>query len=210
MYTREVQSTGKPHGIAVDMWAVGVLTLQLVSGFDGDILGSRAVDNWSDKEIEDLALEANFQRIGSENGPISQIGLDFIIACLNLQPRERATAAGAAKHAWFRESQKEVLLFKEREKKLAWKPRGIVIPAMVRLKDIHPEAHQEATVEPEPNTRLQNGLVSSSLVPDSVEDPQSAGDTDQQSFVWLKQRAETAVGAERSYSMINYRSTTVA
>lgn len=110
-----------------------MLVLQLVSGAHPlEPLEQLHTEN----EIENLVVAVNLRRIAQKNGPISQNGIDFILACLDLQPYARPTAAGAAKHSWLRESPEEILLFKEREKQLFWKPRDMIIPAVVRLPDV--------------------------------------------------------------------------
>ncbi len=126
--SRETKGSKKPYNTAVDIWAVGVLALQLLSGYTWIDPPSQSLS-----ELEKFVQLANRERAGKINGPISQNGIDFILACLELEPRARPTAAQAAKHLWLRESAQDSLLFKEREKHLTWKPRGIVIPAIVRL-----------------------------------------------------------------------------
>lgn len=211
----------------MDIWAVGVLALQLLSGYH--TVAVEPFESSCAKDIEDMVVSVNLSRTGEETGPISQNGIDFIIACLNLRPHERPTAVGAAKHAWLRESEQEVIMFKEREKKLAWKPRGIIIPAVVRLEDVDQvtSANKTQLVDEQANSTEDKALakqlryshgqeettgqLSSSLpIPDSVERSQAPRYIHQRNIEWLKGRSETMVDPERSYSMINYRSTTVA
>ncbi|EPE08844.1 serine threonine protein [Ophiostoma piceae UAMH 11346] len=126
----EAQRAAQPHGVAVDIWSIGVLALQLLSG-------NEPVEEFSPKctesDIESIIMLINLRRVGQCNGPISQNGLDFILSCLNPQPLARPSAAKAAKHLWFRESAHQILQFQEREKQLSWKPRGILFPAVVAL-----------------------------------------------------------------------------
>jgi serine/threonine protein kinase len=224
---REVQPDRNPHGVAVDIWAVGVLALKLLAGYD-NAAAVEPLENSTARDIETTVIELNVQRDGKENGPISQNGVDFITSCLNPRPGERPTAADAAKHAWFRESEQEVTLFKEREKNLTWKPRGLIIPAVSRLKDV---AQVTTINKPKPvngqstpikddvrneqrpsNFQEETGsqLFSSLPIPDSVDDSQSSRDIHQPKFAWLNQRLETMVDFARPYSTTNYRSASAA
>ena len=170
----------KPHGIAVDIWAVGVLVLQLVSGDQPVALPENLS---TENEIEDLVVSANLQRIGKKSAPISQNGVNFILSCLNLRPSARPTASGAAKHAWLRESTEEVLLFKEREKQLYWKPRDLVIPAIVRLSDVAQDSDAGHDTERELSGEIRASTSgcgvghgqagSSQVIPDSLQNSQS-------------------------------------
>ncbi|OAA55065.1 Myosin light chain kinase-related protein [Niveomyces insectorum RCEF 264] len=125
----EVQSSNVPHKFSVDIWAVGIVMLQLLAGAQG-------VEMLADSQgaCEQLIRVLNTQRAGVRKQPISQEGVDFILACLNPNSHERPTAAAAAKHPWLSGSEQERTLFRERKKQLAWKPRDIVIPAVVDLR----------------------------------------------------------------------------
>lgn len=212
---REVRLSGKPHGVAVDIWAVGILALQLL--FGNYSFGIEEFEHVSDEEIEDLVVQVNAGRTGQQNGPISQNGVDFIIACLNLRPHKRPTATEASKHAWLRESQQELDLFKERDKRLAWKPRGLVIPAIVELEDVAedtPEPESAAANQQAPSPRLGedelDGQPSSLQVPDSVDDSQTSRNVVEEEFKWLQKRSEAMAGFQRPCSMTNFRSASVA
>lgn len=207
--------TRTPHGVAVDIWAIGMLVLQLLSGYQPV---EPIDDSCTERDIANLVVSVNLQRTGQVKGPISQNGIDFILACLTLQPHARPTAAGAAKHPWLRESADEVLLFKEREKKLHWKPRGIIIPTVVRLQDVgsDPTTRHTASKEkqrvPDEETAVSPGRknaddqnVASERIPDSVQGSQISDSNLRCSEEWIKKRVGTTIGFKRPRSVMSRR-----
>ncbi|EFW98761.1 serine/threonine-protein kinase [Grosmannia clavigera kw1407] len=127
----EVWFAGGRHGVSVDIWAIGVLTLQLIAGDDPVDMPLEFADM---SEIGEFVWSVLYKRMASMSEPMSDSGLRFLMACLNLDPSKRPSAKEASGHIWLTK-QPERSIFEERERQLAWEPRDILIPAVVDLRE---------------------------------------------------------------------------
>ncbi|TLD04892.1 uncharacterized protein PgNI_09850 [Pyricularia grisea] len=126
------------HGFGVDLWAIGVVTLKLMTGEECSIeeMGAApSIDQWLDSK-----LSTTFGGFS-----ISQAGRHFISRCLTLQPSDRITAAQAVHHEWFSspESDHVVLSKMEEEIRTGWKPREVLLPIIQELPSISAPVAQE-------------------------------------------------------------------
>ncbi len=108
MSSRESRTPDHVHGLAGDIWAVGLLTLQLLSG-DQDLLSSNKLKNES---AIDAFLREALANMNPE--PVSRNGLKFLRCCLELDPGKRLTAQQAKEHPWLTEPANEGELLKKR------------------------------------------------------------------------------------------------
>ncbi|KAK3682639.1 kinase-like domain-containing protein [Podospora appendiculata] len=122
------------HGLSVDIWAVGMLTLQLFSGLQ-ELTGVHNLDLSSQAKVDDY-LDAIFDEIGP-SGQISREGKHFIRGCLLYDSDARFTAPEALRHRWLRSPKDHRNLFTqlENENASSWSPRGIMLPVIEDLAD---------------------------------------------------------------------------
>jgi len=136
----ECNTPEQGHGLPVDVWAIGMLSLQLLAG--PQELPDVERMNFSSQITIDHYLERVFDVIFSST-PISSNGKDFIRCCLTYDNEARPTAMQAFKHGWLREPEDEFQLFKGLEKKIldSWEPRGIILPVIEDLAVESPESN---------------------------------------------------------------------
>ncbi|KAK3331950.1 kinase-like domain-containing protein [Cercophora scortea] len=122
------------HGLSVDIWAVGMLTLQLFSGLQV-LPGVHNLDLNSQTNVNDY-LDAILDEL-SPSGQISKEGKHFIRSCLLYDSDARYTAPEALRHRWLRSPEDHRNLFTrlENENASSWSPRGIMLPVIEDLAD---------------------------------------------------------------------------
>ena len=82
------------YGKPVDIWAMGVTTYFLLSGY-------RPFDRKSEREEEEVVIAGDFtfEPVGHwEN--VSETAKDFIKCCLTVNPANRPSARDMLKHKW--------------------------------------------------------------------------------------------------------------
>jgi len=86
------------HGKPVDIWAIGVITYFLLSGYT-------PFDRDTNLEEMQAIIDADYSYTPTEYwSGVSQSARDFIDRCLTVDPHARHTAHQALQHAWIRES----------------------------------------------------------------------------------------------------------
>ncbi|KXS19508.1 Pkinase-domain-containing protein [Gonapodya prolifera JEL478] len=87
--------TQRGYGATVDMWAAGVMTYELVSGYQP----FHSID--SQEDLFDRILRADFDFPDEWFGQVSDECKDFIKKLIHTNPRTRYTAAQCLEHSWF-------------------------------------------------------------------------------------------------------------
>lgn len=134
MFRRECRLPGRSHDLAVDMWAVGRVATQLLAGdtvvFDGEKPGVLP-------DLDTLLHDVDACRNEHSVAPMTPNGADFIRSCLEMDAGRRLTAEQARRHPWLNETRSGRGIFEERETESAqaWRPRPVVLPAIVPLPD---------------------------------------------------------------------------
>ncbi len=137
--TRETRYGSEPHDLSVDIWAVGLLALQLLSGFQVipgieqlEIRSQITITKHLDMTISDLR----------QVRPLPKNAESFIHNCLKFDQGQRPTATEALNHPWFREPQDDDKLLEQLvlEAEKSWAPRGLRFPAIKALKEKEPIA----------------------------------------------------------------------
>lgn len=105
------------HDLAVDMWAIGIIAVQLLAGstilhsLDGDDLAEKLAEDPPTIDLDSIFSElhsANIHRsqedseLGREpiDRTVSECAKDFISCCLTIDEEERMTASEALEHPW--------------------------------------------------------------------------------------------------------------
>lgn len=136
------------HDQAVDMWSVGVLAIQLLSGREQ----LRSIEHLNTllemlRDAADADLLANIaqlleQALGElddvRDEQLSVQGRDFLRSCLTSCPQQRITAKEAGIHPWLCEPGEDEQLFVTREKEntAAWQPRHVLSTIFEQLPDV--------------------------------------------------------------------------
>ncbi|KAK1831771.1 kinase-like domain-containing protein [Podospora conica] len=120
------------HGLSVDIWAIGMLALQLFTGMEE--IPHLHTMNLNNQEAIDKYLQHVFHHLNQHSG-ISEGGKQFLRACLTYDKEERPTARQLLKNRWLKEPYMDNGLFKqlENESIAPWTPRGVVLPAIEDL-----------------------------------------------------------------------------
>ncbi|KAL1952438.1 hypothetical protein VTO42DRAFT_5478 [Malbranchea cinnamomea] len=85
----------QPHGKAVDMWSLGVITYTLLCGYSP----------FRSENLQDLIEECREARVVFHERywrDVSQDAKDFILTLLQPDPNKRATSQEALKHVWLK------------------------------------------------------------------------------------------------------------
>ncbi|KAK0646143.1 kinase-like domain-containing protein [Cercophora newfieldiana] len=128
----ECHTPNQEHGLSVDIWAIGMLTLQLLAGqYELPIIYETTLS--SQHKIDDY-IKTAFDLM-SQDMSVSNDAKDFVRYCLAHDTDKRPTAVQAFKHRCFQEPKKDRKLFKSLEKEVlsTWSPRGIVLPIIEDL-----------------------------------------------------------------------------
>ncbi len=82
-----------PHDGAVDMWSIGVMIFEALSG-------RRPFDGSTYEEVETKAMNGEFDMVGDEWDSVSGEAKDFIWSLLEIDPKTRIGVHKALKHSW--------------------------------------------------------------------------------------------------------------
>ncbi|KAK3357583.1 kinase-like domain-containing protein [Lasiosphaeria hispida] len=128
----ECHTPEQGHNLSVDIWAIGMLTLQLFVG--SEELPEIPRMGFRNKTQISQYLD-NVLSCIRESHTISENGDRFIRACLIHDKEARPTAQQALEHRWFREPKADRALFKtlEVESRSSWRHRDIVLPVVEDL-----------------------------------------------------------------------------
>ncbi|KAK3296117.1 kinase-like domain-containing protein [Chaetomium fimeti] len=120
------------HGLSVDIWAVGMLSLQLILGYE-ELPGLDSVVFKSQGEV-DTYLSTIFAVLGPQ-GSISEAGQSFICGCLAYDSNRRPTARQAFYHRWLQNPESDRKMFKrlEADNAISWKPQQVKFPVIEDL-----------------------------------------------------------------------------
>lgn len=141
------------HDVAVDMWAVGIVAVQLLAGNAEmqtleDLEHSLPADPQNidlDKIFSELRRVRNFRswtdsehRREPTDRTLSESAEDFVRRCLRIDERERMTASEALNHPWMREPDDDSELFHTREKEIGdgWDTRKVQDDLIRDLHDV--------------------------------------------------------------------------
>lgn len=129
----ECDGPSQGHDRSVDIWSVGMLTLQLFLGYE-ELPGRDSVAFKSQDDI-DTYLDSVFAAIASR-GKVSDAGKSFICSCLAYDSWRRPTARQAFCHLWLQEPESDRKLFKrlDADNALSWKPQQVKFPVIEHLK----------------------------------------------------------------------------
>lgn len=160
---RECHTPKQGHDLAVDIWAIGMLTLQLFAGAQ-ELPESRHMILSSQEDVDEHVEEIlGFIR---RSGEISAHGEIFVRGCLVYDSEKRLTAREALRHDWLQKPDTDRKLFRRREMECVshWSPRGVMLPVIEEL-EVEARAIKRATkdampaitntISPHFNTRKQ-------------------------------------------------------
>ena len=128
----ECRGSGDGYDLSADIWAVGVVALQLLYGYEelpgidsGPFDNQEEVKAYVDMVFADL----------SARGRDSEAGKDFIRACLAYEGKMRPTALEAFHHDWLQTPEADKRMFDELEAENArsWKPQPVKLPVIEDL-----------------------------------------------------------------------------
>ncbi|KAH6624445.1 kinase-like domain-containing protein [Chaetomium sp. MPI-SDFR-AT-0129] len=128
----ECDAPGRGHDTSVDIWAIGMLTLQLVLGNrqfpdlePGTFKSQGHIDNYLGMIFSEL----------SPRGLIANAGQSFICGCLVYDSEKRPTARQAFSHTWLQRPSSERTLFKrlEADNAASWAPQKVKFPVIETL-----------------------------------------------------------------------------
>ncbi|KAK4443927.1 kinase-like domain-containing protein [Podospora aff. communis PSN243] len=128
----ECRTPDQAHDLSVDIWAIGMLVLQLFSGlYELPDIYHLTLNN---QDKIDEYLRRAFDTVQQET-QMSSDSMDFIRSCLVYDSDARPAAHQLFKNRWFREPKDDQMLFRRLEKDVlaSWSPRGIVLPVIEDL-----------------------------------------------------------------------------
>lgn len=129
---RECSTASQAHDFSVDIWAVGVLAMQLFLGYEEfPAFESMIFDS---QGVIDSYVNLIFTTV-SRHKEISEAGKNFIRSCLAYDGQKRPTACAAFHHAWLQEPKADNRRFKmlEADNLLSWKPQRVKFPVIEDL-----------------------------------------------------------------------------
>ncbi|KAK4114189.1 kinase-like protein [Canariomyces notabilis] len=129
----ECYTPGQDHDLAVDIWAVGMLALQLFLGCE-EFPGLDSILFQSQADVE--AYVTLIFSLPSYHGRISEAGKNFIRHCLAYDSKERPTARQAFRHSWLQEPKDDRKLFNQLETRNVdlWRPQRAMFPVIQDLR----------------------------------------------------------------------------
>ncbi|KAH8894982.1 Pkinase-domain-containing protein, partial [Thozetella sp. PMI_491] len=124
----EAHQTSGSHGASVDIWSIGVLTLQL---FAGPIPLAKL--ELGDQALITSSLDAYLLEI--YGGEMTENAKGFIRSCLTFDSDQRPTAQEALEHPWLQEPEQEsnALGILESASLTSWTQRDLMLPAIENL-----------------------------------------------------------------------------
>ncbi|KAK4123581.1 kinase-like protein [Parathielavia appendiculata] len=179
----ECDVPGHGHDLSVDIWAVGMLTLQLFLGFEE----FPRIDSVVFRSQEDIDAYLTFVFATSRlQGRISEPAKCFIYGCLGYDSARRPTASQAFSHGWLQEPKSDRKMFKrlEADNALSWKPQRVSVPVIEDLTAMsagkgrsdtvsaHFMAPQQAEADLFPKAHIHARLLAEKLVPPSGLEPE--------------------------------------
>ncbi|KAL2128855.1 hypothetical protein VTI74DRAFT_8560 [Chaetomium olivicolor] len=128
----ECDASDRGHDLSVDIWAVGMLTLQLFLGYE-ELPGLDSVVFRDQNEINSY-LDLIFAPL-THRGLMSDAAKKFIHSCLAYNSAQRPTARQAFYHTWLQQPSSDRKMFKrlEAESALSWKPQQVKFPVIEDL-----------------------------------------------------------------------------
>ncbi|KAK3904380.1 kinase-like domain-containing protein, partial [Staphylotrichum tortipilum] len=143
----ECDGPSQGHDRSVDIWSVGMLTLQLFLGYEE--LPGRDYVSFKSQEDVDTYLRSIFAAVGSRS-ILSNAGKSFIRSCLAYDSWRRPTARQAFCHRWLQEPESDRKLFKrlDADNALSWKPQQVKFPVIEQLKADSPGQNAAGRDEP--------------------------------------------------------------
>ncbi|KAL1843804.1 hypothetical protein VTJ49DRAFT_7514 [Mycothermus thermophilus] len=141
------------HDLSVDIWAIGMLTLQLLLGYE-ELPGLDTVVFRNQADI-DAYLDLAFADMCS---PVSDDATNFVRGCLAFDSVQRPTARQAFRHRWLQEPESDRKVFEriEEDGKASWRPQRVKFPVIEKIGPVSVGMNQE-TEERTPWTE-QGGL----------------------------------------------------
>ncbi|KAK3401115.1 kinase-like domain-containing protein [Sordaria brevicollis] len=165
----ECHNSERGHSLSADMWSIGMLCLQLFSGFQ-EVPNRRHLDFTSQRRINrylniifggcnlDAVVEDEDTDCDDDDGDlrdpqssrlrpdedISTDAQDFIRQCLIYNSKYRLTAREALSHPWICEPQEVDQLFRglEHDNAASWEPRKIRFAPFIEKLGAVPDAHE--------------------------------------------------------------------
>lgn len=130
---RECHTPKQGHDLAVDIWAIGMLTLQLYAGAQ-ELPESRHMILGSQEDVDEH-VEA-ILRLIHRSREIPASSETFVHGCLVYNSEKRLTVREALGHDWLQKPDADRKLFRRREMESIshWSPRGSMLPVIEDLK----------------------------------------------------------------------------
>ncbi|KAI0847770.1 kinase-like protein [Daldinia vernicosa] len=148
---------GGTHGLAVDIWSLGMIVVFLLAPDENAVpssimkINQAAITGWLDSVFEDPSQQR-----------ISNSCQQFIRSCLMFEPGRRLKASEAKHHSWFQQQpDKQQFKFLMKENIETWKPAHTIAPPIQELPDIqqicstvHQEGQDRASYSSTPSANL--------------------------------------------------------
>ncbi|KAI2775735.1 kinase-like protein [Daldinia loculata] len=123
---------GGTHGLAVDIWSLGMIVVFLLGPDENAVPSSvmksnqAAITGWLDSIFEDPSQQG-----------ISNSCQQFIRSCLMFEPKRRLEASEAKHHSWFQQQpDKQQFKFRMKKNVETWKPAHTIAPPIQELPDM--------------------------------------------------------------------------
>ncbi|KAL2271779.1 hypothetical protein VTJ83DRAFT_1150 [Remersonia thermophila] len=128
------------HDLSVDIWAVGMLALQLLLGYE-ELPGLSTVVFCNQEEI-DAYLDMVFANLHS---PASDAAGSFVRGCLTFDSAQRPSARQAFCHRWLQEPESDRKVFErlEQDGMALWRPQKVKFPVIEMIGPVGVEPGQE-------------------------------------------------------------------
>lgn len=156
----EILDPNRAHHLAVDMWSIGILSAQLLMGYEQfeALADLSRVDPEEDEDDKSAILEnVMFEIEQTRDECTLQEARDFIRNCLFHNPAKRMTAKMALQHPWLCTPEEDLQLFlrRERETSKFWKPRPVFAKIIETIPDMAPQRPRAS--EPPPDDAPEEG-----------------------------------------------------
>ncbi len=147
----ECNGPGRGHDLSVDIWAVGMLALQLFLGYE-ELPGLDSMVFKSQRDV-DTYLSPIFATLVPRDR-ISEAAKSFICGCLAFDSERRPTARQAFYHSWLQEPGSDRKMFRrlEVDNAASWKPQRVKFPVVENLTAWSPgQGKRQGAEEPASN-----------------------------------------------------------